>query len=147
MNKTEAKSSSSKRLLSVKDFFNKLPFSNFLQLNLDEMGEGMAKMSLPYNIKFVGDPRTGVIHGGVVTTLLDSCCGAAVMGYGQPKVPTATIDLRIDYMRPASPGETLVATAKCYRVTSSVVFVKAIAQDGVKETPVATATGAFTPTF
>ncbi len=147
MSKKNKSSSDLEVPLHVRDFFNNLPFSKYLNLNLEEMGKGIAKMSLPYDKNLVGDPSTGVIHGGVVTTLLDSCCGAAVMSYGTPKIPTATIDLRIDYMRPASPGQTLVATARCYRVTTNVVFVRATAHDGVKETPVASATGAFTPTF
>ena len=104
-------------------------------------------MTMPYQKKLIGDPKSGVIHGGVVTTLLDSCCGAAVMTAGDPKFPTATIDLRIDYMRPAEPLRLIRAEAKCYRVTTSVVFVRATAQDGTKETPVATATGAFTSPF
>ena len=132
---------------SVKKFFMNLPFSKFLGLTLDRLGNGEATMTMPYQKKLIGDPKSGVIHGGVVTTLLDSCCGAAVMTAGDPKFPTATIDLRIDYMRPAEPLRLIRAEAKCYRVTTSVVFVRATAQDGTKETPVATATGAFTSPF
>lgn len=132
---------------AVKKFFMNLPFSKFLGLTLDRLGDGRAVMSMPYQEKFIGDPKTGIIHGGVVTTLLDSCCGAAVMTAGDPKLPTATIDLRIDYMRPAEPKQILVAEARCYRVTTSVVFVRATAHDGVKKIPVATATGAFTSPF
>ena len=132
---------------AVKKFFMNLPFSKFLGLTLDRLGNGEATMTMPYQKKLIGDPKSGVIHGGVVTTLLDSCCGAAVMTAGDPKFPTATIDLRIDYMRPAEPLRLLRAEAKCYRVTTSVVFVRATAQDGTKETPVATATGAFTSPF
>ena len=132
---------------AVQKFFMNLPFSKFLGLTLDRLGNGEATMTMPYQKKLIGDPKSGVIHGGVVTTLLDSCCGAAVMTAGDPKFPTATIDLRIDYMRPAEPLRLIRAEAKCYRVTTSVVFVRATAQDGTKETPVATATGAFTSPF
>ena len=132
---------------AVKKFFMNLPFAKFLGLTLDRLGNGEATMTMPYQKKLIGDPKSGVIHGGVVTTLLDSCCGAAVMTAGDPKFPTATIDLRIDYMRPAEPLRLIRAEAKCYRVTTSVVFVRATAQDGTKETPVATATGAFTSPF
>ena len=132
---------------AVKKFFMNLPFSKFLGLTLDRLGNGEATMTMPYQKKLIGDPKSGVIHGGVVTTLLDSCCGAAVMTAGNPKTSTATIDLRIDYMRPAKPESIIIAEAMCYRVTNSVVFVRANAQDGSKKTPIATATGAFTSPF
>ena len=131
----------------IKSFFMNLPFSKYLGLKLERLGNGKAVMIIPYQKNLVGDPKTGVLHGGVITTLLDSCCGAAVMTAGDPKTFTATIDLRLDYMRPAEPKCIIKAEAMCFKVTNSVVFVRANANDGTKETPIATATGAFTSPF
>src|ERR1700743_3329739 len=39
----------------------------------------IAKGRLPYSENLVGDPQTGVVHGGVITGLLDHTCGLAVM--------------------------------------------------------------------
>ena len=131
----------------IKSFFMNLPFSKYLGLKLERLGNGKAVMTIPYHKNLIGDPKTGILHGGVITTLLDSCCGAAVMTAGTPKTSTATIDLRLDYMRPAEPKSIITAEAMCYRVTNSVIFVRANAHDGTKETPIATATGAFTSPF
>jgi uncharacterized protein (TIGR00369 family) len=73
-------------------------------MRLDEIGDGVAVISMPYDPALVGDPQTGVIHGGAVSALMDTCGGAAVMCHPEALAATATIDLRIDYMRPAKPG-------------------------------------------
>ena len=128
----------------ARQFIAAIPFSGALQMQLEEIGDGVAVISMPWSPAIVGDPKTGVIHGGAVSALMDTCGGAAVMTHAQALAGTATIDLRIDYMRAATPGQRIRARAHCYHVTRSVAFVRAEAWDDDQSRPVAAATGAFT---
>ncbi len=108
-----------------------------------EIGDGVAILKVPYRPEIVGDPETGVIAGGVVTTLLDHASGQAVHASMDTWTSIATLDLRIDYMRPAEPGLDVLARAHCYKLTRSIAFVRAVAYDRDPEDPVATAQATF----
>jgi len=129
---------------AAQQFIEAIPHSRALGMVLEELGDGRAVISMPWDARFVGDPATGVISGGAVSALLDTCCGAAVLSRSAAARGTATLDLRIDYMRAAKPGQRVTARAECYHATRTVAFVRATAHDEDANLPVATAVGAFT---
>lgn len=128
----------------ARQFIGAIPHANALGLELVDVGDGTATIRMPYCKDLVGEPTTGVIAGGAVSAMMDTCCGAAVIAHPENPGVTATIDLRIDYMRAATPGQAITTRATCYHITRSVAFVRAEAWDEDVERPVASATGAFT---
>jgi len=119
------------------------PQARALGFETVSMDHGVAVLRVPYDAKLIGDPDTGVVAGGVVTTLLDHCCGQAVHTAIDNFKFIATLDLRIDYMRAAEPGKDIFARAHCFKVTRNVAFVRAVAYDNDPDDPVASATAAF----
>ena len=141
---TEAQMNSNEKAERARQFFAAVPHALALSMRLESVGDGKAVISMPYNPRFVGDPETGVIHGGAVSALLDTCGGTAVYCHPNSGAGTATLTLTVNYMRPARPGSRIVAEADCHHVTRNVAFVRVTATDGDMSAPVATAGGAFT---
>ena len=106
----------------------------------------MLTTALPVRDEFIGNPHDGLLHGGVVTAMLDASCGLAVMVKLGRLTRIATLDLRIDYLKPATTKETLYARCSCYKLTQQVAFVQGTAftrdEDGTED-EVAKATGTF----
>jgi len=124
-------------------FAEVVPHNRALGLRFVGYGEGEASMLLPYDDKLVGNPETGVLHGGAISALMDATSGAAViLKLGAP-VAIATLDLRIDYLRPSTPGQSVTCHAECYKLTRSVAFVRAVAYNESESDPVAAAAGSF----
>lgn len=98
---------------------------------------------VPYRAELVGDPESGVIAGGVITTFLDTICGMAAVAAMESPTTVATIDLRIDYMRAAEPGRDVLAEAHCYKLGRSIAFVRAVAFEDSPDNPIAHVACAF----
>lgn len=115
-----------------------------LGIDVVDADVGRLKLILPYSESIIGNPETGVIHGGVLTTLMDTACGfAAICALPEPGI-APTLDLRIDYMRPAEPGKAVIGDAEAYHVTSNVVFARGTAyHEGEKDKPIAHCTASF----
>lgn len=119
------------------------PWANEMGFELTRIEKGHLWGVQPFKEHLVGDPETRVIHGGVITTMLDNLCGAACSAKLKEFRFVATLDLRIDYMRPAESGRDILAEAECYHVTNSVAFCRAWAYHESREKVIATAQGAF----
>lgn len=117
-----------------------------LGLEFVAMEDGRAVLKLPYRADLAEDVATGVIAGGVVTAMLDHVGGLAVLSALKAPGFTATLDLRIDYQRPAGPGLDLYAEAHCYKLTRTIAFVRAHAYEQGPDHPVATAQATFVVT-
>jgi uncharacterized protein (TIGR00369 family) len=100
-------------------------------------------LRLPYSPQIVGNPQTGVIHGGAITTLMDTTCGISTVCVLPEFEICPTIDLRIDYMRAAKPNQDVFGFAECYRVTPNIIFVRGYAYQEDPNEPIAHAVGTF----
>ncbi|PWR21457.1 PaaI family thioesterase [Zavarzinia aquatilis] len=120
-----------------------IPFSMATGMSVAGVGPARATLTLPWREDLVGDPRSGILHGGMITALIDAACGTAVICSLTKMISIATLDLRIDYLRPATPGETVIVDAEVYRSTRSIAFVRALAHHGDKDRAVAHAVATF----
>ena len=120
-----------------------VPHASALGMKYVSMGKGQGVMEVAWREDLVGDPETDVIASGVVTALLDHTCGLACNAAFEQTRPIATLDLRIDYMRPAKPRTGVTCEAVCYKVTRTIGFVRAEAWDGDRGDLVATAQASF----
>lgn len=122
-----------------------IPHSVALGMHCVSADTDRCEMVVPYNTDLVGDPDTGVIHGGAITALLDNAAGMVARPESMPRetAAIATLDLRIDYMGPAEPGRDIHARAHCFKRTRNVAFVRAVAFVDDPEDPIATCTATF----
>jgi uncharacterized protein (TIGR00369 family) len=120
-----------------------IPHAAALGIKVVRIEAGDATLRLDYRPEFVGDPSRGLVFGGVITTLMDQALGVAVSCGLEDLRPIATLDLRIDYLRPADPGKSLFARAQCYKVTRHVAFARAVAYDGAEDDPFANCMATF----
>lgn len=93
--------------------------------------------------ELVGNPATGVLHGGVITSLVDTTSALAVCAHLPDFETIATLDLRIDYLSGARQGLPVYCTAECYRLASQVAFTRAVCWQETPEQPIAHGVATF----
>jgi len=122
-----------------------VPQAAALGLRVESTGETSATLRLPYNADLVAYPDTGVLAGGAIFTLMDTVSGGAVMMATRFSQLMATLDLRLDYLKPATPGLDVLARAECYRLTRTAAFVRGVAWHESPDDPIAHSVGTFVP--
>ncbi len=109
-------------------------------------GDDWCELALPFAPELIGDTTRGVLASGPVVALLDMATSVGVWMKRGGFLPHATLDLRVDYLRPAAPGRTVIGRGECYRLTRSIAFVRGLAHDGDADDPVAHVAGTFMTT-
>lgn len=84
-----------------------LPFHKHLGIKVEELREGYARLRIPFKPELIGDARRPALHGGVMSALADVTGGFAVWTCCKLDDRIATIDLSIDYLRPAGAADLL----------------------------------------
>lgn len=106
-------------------------------------GPGWVELRLPYNEKLVSDEETGILASGPIFTMMDMATSMSIWLKRGFFAPQATLDLRVDYLRPAEPGKDVFGRGECYRLTQSIAFVRGQAHDGDPDRPVAHVAGTY----
>jgi uncharacterized protein (TIGR00369 family) len=97
-----------------------IPFNRLLGIKVVTLEKGHARLEIPFRDELVGDPFRPALHGGVLSALADTAGGASVWSAAtDPRVRVSTIDLRVDYLRPAR-LEPIVADARVVRMGNRV---------------------------
>lgn len=124
-------------------YVRRVGHSGALGIDYVAHGPDWAELSLPYDERLIGLPERRTIASGPIVSLMDMATSVAIWVRLDRFRHQATLDLRVDYLRPATPGRTLIGRGECYAVRRSVAFVRGIAHDGDADDPVAHVTGTF----
>jgi len=108
-----------------------------LGLRLTGHGGDWCQLAIDYDRRLVSDATSGILASGPIVSLMDTAAGFAVWAKRGGFGAQATLDLRLDYLRPARPGQTVTGRAECYRLTRRVAFVRGLAHDGDPDDPIA----------
>ena len=129
-----------------KQFFElarKVGHGQALGLEFRDAGPDWVELALPWKEQLVGVAESGILASGAIVSLVDTCGGASVWKTLGKFEPIVTIDLRLDYLRPALKGETVISRCQVDKMTRRIAFVSGVAHTGDERRPVARAVGTF----
>lgn len=117
--------------------------NRLIGVKYNALGSGWAELRLPYNSALVSDASTGILASGPIFTMMDMATSMSIWLKSGKFQPQATLDLRIDYLRPAEPGKDVFGRGECYHLTRSIAFVRGQAHDGNPDRPIAHVAGTY----
>jgi len=124
-------------------FETRIPFNKLLGLKCLSISEGLVRVELPFSPELVGNPEVPALHGGAISSTLDTTGGLAVWSQAGPHDRVSTIDLRVDFLRPAR-AEPLIAEARVVRLGNRVGVAELRAfHAGAEDRPVAAGMGVY----
>lgn len=106
-------------------------------------GDVWAELAIDYSENLVSDAETGILASGPILALMDMATSMSIWIKQKRFRAQATLDLRVDYLRPATPGKAVIGRGECYRITKNVAFVRGQAHDGDPADPVAHVAGTY----
>ncbi|MEQ1547848.1 MAG: PaaI family thioesterase [Chakrabartia sp.] len=106
-------------------------------------GDDWCELKLPYNAQLASDATTGIMASGPILTMMDMVTSMSIWLRAGKFQPQATLDLRVDYLRPATPGNTIIGHGECYALTRSIAFIRGFAHDGDPDRPLAHVAGTY----
>lgn len=126
-------------------FEDGIPFNRFLGIRLHAVARGRCVLHLPWRDELVGDASRPAVHGGVISTMLDTAGGGACFAMlDRPRDRVSTVDLRVDYLRPGGAAD-LWCEAELVRMGNRVAVSRMALYSGglpeVGETGAEVATG------
>lgn len=124
-------------------FFFSRGHIGWLGLRYKDHGENWVELELPWREDLLGEPDRAVLASGPIVSLMDMASGMSIWQTTTRFFPVATLDLRVDYQRPARAHASVFGRVECYRKTRSAAFVRGIAHDGDPDDPVAHVAGVF----
>jgi uncharacterized protein (TIGR00369 family) len=124
-------------------FASKVGHGGALGIRYRDHGPDWVELALPYQDRFIGVVETGVIASGPIISLMDMALSMAIWVKLDRFRQQATLDMRVDYLRAATPGEPIVGRGECYAATRSVAFVRGLAHQGDPSDPVAHVAASF----
>jgi uncharacterized protein (TIGR00369 family) len=125
------------------DLARKVGHGRALGLEFRDSQGKWVELSLPWRENLVAVPQSGIVASGAIVSLIDTAGGTAVWAALDKFIPIVTVDLRLDYLRPAVKGETIIARCECIKLTRRIAFVRGIAHGGDEKRPIALSASTF----
>lgn len=117
--------------------------NSLLQITHRASGPDWVELELPWSERLVGDVESGVLASGPIVAMMDMATSLAIWVKRGQFHPQATLDLRVDYLRPAKPHQPVIGRGECYRITRNIAFIRGQAHDGDADDPIAHVAGTY----